>query len=304
MISIPDQYSNVEIVVVDICTSTNYKHRITYICNPPIFNLDRVNSMCACLKGITNVTFPVSIFGDFNFPEIDWINMELGASIAASLFLSQIRDLGLKQIVTAPTRGDNLLDIILCNNPMNLLTVSVVEPIANCDHKAILFKMWCQALVITYNCNIRYHFYNVNFGSFSNYSSSINWGTVFINCNSTNECWLNFKTVLQKEFPILILNILKNQNLKPTRPPYICKKLIKKKLLWRKYRQPGFKNFYKKQAAKCCHLIEKYNCKKELNLITNGNVKQYFHYVNKKMNSLMPVAPLKMKLICNIILLK
>ena len=60
-----------------------------------------------------------------------------------------------------------------------------------------------------------------------------------------------------------------------------------------KYRQPGYKNFYKKQAAKCCHLKEKYNSKKELNLIKNGNVKQFFHHVNRKMNSLTPAAPLK-----------
>ena len=31
MISIPDQDSDVEILAVDICTSTNYKHRIIYI---------------------------------------------------------------------------------------------------------------------------------------------------------------------------------------------------------------------------------------------------------------------------------
>ena len=141
--------------------------------------------MCACLEGVTNVAYPVSILGNFNFPQIDWINMEMGKLITANAFSSQIRDLGHKQNVTAPTRGDNLLDIILCNNSMNLLNVSVVEPIANCDHNAISFKIWCPSYSNN-NCNIRYNFYNADFGSFSNYLSSINWNTVFVNCNSNN----------------------------------------------------------------------------------------------------------------------
>ena len=56
--------------------------------NPFDSNLDRVNSMCACLEGITNVAYPVSIIGDFNFSEIDWINEKMGTSIIANTFLS------------------------------------------------------------------------------------------------------------------------------------------------------------------------------------------------------------------------
>ena len=167
MISVPDQYSDVEIVAVDTCTSTNYKHRIICIYNPPNSNLDRVNSLCTCLEGVTNVAYLVSILVEFNFPEIDGINMKISTSITANTFLSHIRDFGLKQIVTVPTRGDNLLDINLCNNPMNLLNVSVVEPIAYCNHSTILIKMrgisFCNN-----NCNIKYNFYNTDFESFLN----------------------------------------------------------------------------------------------------------------------------------------
>ena len=90
MISIPNQYSDVEIVAVDIglCVSTNYKHRIVCTYNPSDSNLDRVNSICANLEGITNVAYPVSVIGDFNFSEIDWINMKMGTSITANTFLS------------------------------------------------------------------------------------------------------------------------------------------------------------------------------------------------------------------------
>ena len=153
MTSIHDQYCDVEIFAVDIYTFTNYEHRIICIYNPPNSNLDRVNSMCACSEGMTNVAYPISILGDFNFTEIDWIKMEIGTSITAHTFLSKIRDLGLKQIVTAPTLGDNLLDIILCNNRTNLLNVSTVEPIANCDHNAISFKI-CSPISCCNNYNI------------------------------------------------------------------------------------------------------------------------------------------------------
>ena len=170
--------------------------------------------MCACLEGITNVAYPVSIISDLNFPKIDWISIEMGTSITANKFLSQIRDLGLRQIVTAPSRGDNFLDVILINNPMNLLNMSVVEPIVNYDHIVISFKIWCPCSCNN-NCNIQNNFYNADFGSFSNYLSSFNWDIVFVNCNSTNECWLNLKPYFKKKFPMLFQNTLKNQSLKP-----------------------------------------------------------------------------------------
>ena len=86
---------------------------------------------------------------------------------------------------------------------MNLLNVSVVEPIANYDHNAISFKM-LYPKSCNNNCGIRYNFYNADFGSFLHYLSSINWDTVYVNHNSTNECWLNFKTVLQKRISIFV----------------------------------------------------------------------------------------------------
>ena len=81
MTSIPDQYSDVEIVAVDI------QYVLLQIINTVLFAhiihltpILIVNSMCACLESITNVAYPVFILCDFNFPEIDWINKEMRTS--------------------------------------------------------------------------------------------------------------------------------------------------------------------------------------------------------------------------------
>jgi len=58
----------------------------------------------------------VVVIGNFNFWEIYWIN-NLGGSGQGQVFLDVVGDRFLRQKVLAPTRGDNILNLILCSDP-------------------------------------------------------------------------------------------------------------------------------------------------------------------------------------------
>ena len=67
----------------------------------------------------TNAT--IIIGGDLNFPAFDWSTKMLKSTSSYPAlhykFLDLIQDLGLEQLVTFPTRGDNTLDLFLTNYP-------------------------------------------------------------------------------------------------------------------------------------------------------------------------------------------
>lgn len=77
--------------------------------------------------------------GDFNLPGIDWASQSVlpnAPYVNLSKFMLEIAaDFGLEQMVTRPTRGKNILDIFLTNNP-DLVERSTVIPGLS-DHDGI-----------------------------------------------------------------------------------------------------------------------------------------------------------------------
>ena len=53
------------------------------------------------------------------------------------IFLDVIHDHGLDQLVTEATRGNNILDLILCSHPHIISDINIIPGIS--DHEALLF---------------------------------------------------------------------------------------------------------------------------------------------------------------------
>ena len=74
------------------------------------------------LSNILSLYHKNIVFGDFNYPNINWeIKSLAGISVSSALFLDTINDLFLNQLVSEPTRyrhgqKSNLLDLVLTNH--------------------------------------------------------------------------------------------------------------------------------------------------------------------------------------------
>ena len=55
------------------------------------------------------------------------------------MFLDATIDLGFSQYVAEPTRGENILDIVLCNDPLLISEVNVGPPFSISDHNRVDF---------------------------------------------------------------------------------------------------------------------------------------------------------------------
>ena len=85
----------------------------------------------------------VLLSGDFNFPSISWLEGGIINSCTAygyginQLFLDTINEYGLEQLITQPTCGSNILDLVFCSQPGTISGIKIIPGIS--DHEAIFF---------------------------------------------------------------------------------------------------------------------------------------------------------------------
>ena len=88
--------------------------------------------------------------GDFKFPSVNWkIPRALGNNGNKNKFVECIINNGLTQIVDFPTRKDNILDLIFCNDANYISRAYCVEPFVLSDHENIFFTIDLAAINVT-----------------------------------------------------------------------------------------------------------------------------------------------------------
>ncbi|XP_062575423.1 uncharacterized protein LOC134237333 [Saccostrea cucullata] len=80
--------------------------------------------------------------GDFNLPDIDWDKYAINGSQTSreinNAFMQMTADLNLQQVVDIPTRGENILDLLLTSHPGQLSRCKTIPPLGNSDHDVVL----------------------------------------------------------------------------------------------------------------------------------------------------------------------
>lgn len=83
-------------------------------------------------------TNKIYLFGDFNFPDINWSRLSSSSS-ESSDFIELCLEFNLTQIVTEPTRGTNILDLILTTEPHSISPVVQLDGFS--DHNLLQFSI-------------------------------------------------------------------------------------------------------------------------------------------------------------------
>ncbi len=122
------------------------KFTIIGICyKSPTASLDEVGKLFEQIKKASN--FQSVILGDFNYPGINWETGE-AKSLADQQFFELINDcFFLIQHVRTPTRGGNVLDLILTTEINMIENLVVMDPLGKSDHNTLVFDLVTQ----TYN---------------------------------------------------------------------------------------------------------------------------------------------------------
>ena len=112
--------------------------KISHLCVSYIVNDEiAIDNFELSLNKLKTAHQHIIIGGDFNFPGWDWQNSCLKENCQNpslhNRFGSILDDFGLTQIINKPTRGDNILDLIITNNPSLVNRTEIIPGISDHD---------------------------------------------------------------------------------------------------------------------------------------------------------------------------
>ena len=135
-----DLESDCEMLWLELHTSRGIINFVTYY-RPPTATTDSLRSLHSAL-GATSTSLPIIVCGDCNAPDVAWLTTspKVKSPVADTLCEFVCNNFFI-QLVSHPTRGDNILDLLLTTNPDLISSVRVTDSLPGCDHDAIHFML-------------------------------------------------------------------------------------------------------------------------------------------------------------------
>jgi hypothetical protein len=122
---------------VKICIAGCKSLHICAYYNPHEENELSLANFVKSVQLVHNLSSYIWIAGDMNFPGYDWLNNCLKPNCSYPSLTTRLVDLiddcGFTQMVTAPTRRANTLDLFITNNDSLINTVKVIPGLSDHD---------------------------------------------------------------------------------------------------------------------------------------------------------------------------
>jgi hypothetical protein len=313
-----------EYICVDLFGKAKSKLRMVLIYRPggmSVVDLLSMVNLTDCLKQLCTLDTTCLIVGDLNCPNIDWANAGVLQDKSQKVFFDSVCDLGFQQYVVEPTRESNILDLILCNDPLLVIDVFVKTPFSTSDHSMVQFSLNILELFDVRqelrsnknadvssqtNCGgspiLSRNWFKADWVSMNSFLSEISWNWALSLGNSADDYWNYFIEVLHfvtlQFVPAKSVPKGRSKKKLSTYSPKVKKLLSKKNILWRKYkakRTKKRKENFNLLAKKCKDLLDSNATEKERNILKSSDLGKFYRFVNSKLSSKSGVGPLKNK---------
>ena len=145
------------------------------------------------------------LFGDFNDRCVDWGDEHSTSELGRSL-VDIANNYNVSQMITTPTRGRHILDLLLTNRPQDICFLKTEESIDNLDHETITGK-----LKTSYNTGKRYtrlirHYSSEGFSILNSTLSQIPWHSLLSSDVSVDRnleiFYVTINEAIDKVFPL------------------------------------------------------------------------------------------------------
>ena len=277
-----------EIIAVDLLGPNPCRLVCCY--RPPHYDPIYATALCESLSYMCDVGHPVVVVGDFNLPDFDFPNFVCPDSVIYTPFMQCFVETGLVQLIQTPTRGNNILDLLLVTEQLSVTEVCVDAPFSSSDHSVIMFNLCSPDYIPRDDADGYYDFKRTAFEPFALFLSGVQWPDLFSNCVTVDDFWMVFVEVLQEGIHQYVP--YKTVSCKPRHPYYVRKLQQKKRRLWRRRHTAGGFEAYRKCTNDVSKAIYRAACASERRILNNGDPNALFKYVNAKRNYRSGVAPL------------
>ena len=241
VVAVESRFESLELLCFDLLFGTNTV-RFFVVYRPPSCGIDSVNYMnllIACLKQYSDGVQTTVMIGDFNLPRIDWNSVTSSGDSVSKLFLDFVITNSYIQFVNFPTRGNNILDLILANDEQVVNCVSSNVPIGHSDHCVVDFK------VVSKRTNLpsanpaegasRYNWYASDFEPMSYHFDCVDWDSFICHNPQAASSWAAFLDLTWTIIDMFVPLRSNRGNFKK-RPKEVRRLMVKKRQLWRKHR--------------------------------------------------------------------
>ena len=235
----------------------------------------------------------VLICGDFNFPKINWESPELTTGVDEVQFSELLNDYHLTQLNTFPTRGHNLLDLVITNVPGQVVNISVQSSFESAlitDHSVITFHLKTSVKAIPKLKRTVFDYRKGNFNGLRTALESIDLCNVIESEIDVKQGWLKWKEIfldaVHKNIPT---KTIKNIN----SPPWINSEIIyaikKKETVRRKLKSSPsdvLQSKLKELRTRVKHLVSHYRAHffETLDVDLHNNPKRFWSLFTLKTN--------------------
>lgn len=247
------------------------------------------------LEKYRNTRGPMFITGDLNCPGIDWNNSCLSDNANVdNIIHSYVVHNGFVQFITEPTRGKNILDVVLTDQPVLVRDACVGPAFSNSDHESIMFTIDTPPSESDENTDVpsgakRYNWSKADFNTMSDLLNAVQWNELFTTNFTADDIWKAFCNILDEvidmSVPSFQVRIKTRRAI--TRYPRPIQNLFKCKLaMWKVWKanrgNTALKQQYNQVKAECRRAVREHEIKKENEVIQSNDVGKLYRFVNKK----------------------
>ena len=272
-----------------------------YYCSPHI-SYDIFKSSLNFISNVPGASALI-IFGDFNLPTIDWSEPNNCTQAKDRAFVDFCSDRSLYQINVEPTRGTNVLDLVLTDDPLLVSRLNVGPPLGKSDHCSILVNIaLLSCSVFNTHVNnvanvIKRSWHEVDWGAFSEYVTSIDWSIVYNGCVSANDFWKAFSDCLNDccdyFVPVKCISVFNNKKLGQSKR--ITNLQAKRLKLWKRLKHdPTDENrsAYKQCTTHIEMALHDQTLRNETSIIESKNLGSLYKHINNRLCHTSGIAPL------------
>lgn len=251
-----------------------------------------ISDWCSYLRIAATCNLRNVIVGDFNQAEINWAQQSCTSS-SQRLFLNCCSELGLRQLVQVPTRGESILDLVLVDDDCVIFDVDVQEPFSTSDHCGVAFSI-STGVQDEQKRTKDSRSKHINYESLCDFLGQIDWSQNLKNVKDVEVAWNIFQGFIDQG--LAQYSTCKGSSLNRRRLPKLLAKLrSRKKKLWQHYKRTllvsdkdAFNRARRDYAKAALQIIQG----EEEKVLKDDNVSSLFKLVKKRTGLKRTIPPL------------
>ncbi|GMT12109.1 hypothetical protein PFISCL1PPCAC_3406, partial [Pristionchus fissidentatus] len=223
-----------ELIAIDLDINGDLLRIICAYRNPKATTL-QTDSLIKSITDLCSCPQPSVITGDFNLPDIDWPSFPTpqknNITPSSQSFIDLCKSIKLAQLVKDPTRKENILDLVLCNNPGIVTKTEVGPPFDISDHNTVKFELSLVHSVPAFT--LKRDFKKADYDMINCQLANVDWVTAFSTMRNIDKMYDLLIKVIQKSIdthvPWVKVNVTHGKI-----PPHIERLLVKRFNAWQK----------------------------------------------------------------------